>query len=127
MVYIFLNFTGLELEMRSKDQTKTLTIIVGAVSSVTFLTVGFLLGVLCVYLILRVRGRSSSTPSPSHRPRPPSIPLPNPPKSNVEVVTVRDRKLSTEVPQQVPADYEPVITSETTVTSPNATYEQLYY
>ena len=44
----------------------TATVIVGAVCSLVFLSVGVLLGVVSVYLILRVRGRLSGPPAATY-------------------------------------------------------------
>ena len=46
-------------------------VIIGVVCSLVFLIVGVLLGVVSVYLILRVRGRLSGPTSPSPPPLPP--------------------------------------------------------
>ena len=55
------------------DSSGPTTVIVSVVCSLLFLIVGVLLGVVSVYLILRVRGRLSGPTSPSPSPLPPPV------------------------------------------------------
>ena len=70
--HFLLYATGRESENESDFSGFTTVIVVGVVCSLTFLTIGVLLGAVGVYLTLRVRGRlfdSHTSPSPT----PPTI------------------------------------------------------
>ncbi|CAI8000451.1 hypothetical protein GBAR_LOCUS2940 [Geodia barretti] len=82
--------------------SNTTAIVIGAVCSATFLTIGVLVGVVGLYLIQRVRGRSSGPTSSS----PPPLP---PPVTYEEVGAAREVK-SSEYIQLTPNEaYGPVL------------------
>ena len=65
--------TGHESENESDVSGFTTVIVVGVACSLTFLTIGVLLGGVGVYLTLRVRGRLSATSHTSPSPTPSTI------------------------------------------------------
>ena len=87
--------------------------IVGVVCSLLFLIVGVLLGVVSVYLILRVRGRLSGPTSPS--------PLP-PPVTYEEVDVTRER--SHDIHLTSNESYVPIL-KDNIHTSHNTAYGQV--
>ena len=71
--HFLLYATGCESENESDFSGFTTVIVVGVVCSLTFLTIGVLLGAVGVYLTLRVRGRLSATSHTSPSPTPSTI------------------------------------------------------
>ena len=51
-----------------KENNWTIVAIVGGVCSIVFITVGVILGVMCLYIALRMRGRLSGPTPPSPPP-----------------------------------------------------------
>ena len=51
-----------------KENNWTIVAIVGGVCSIVFITMGFVLGVMCLYITLRMRGRLSGPTPPSPPP-----------------------------------------------------------
>ena len=98
------------------DISKTTAIVIGAVCSAAFLTIGVLLGVVGLYLIQRVRGRSSVPTYLS----PPSLPPNNPTRKYVQTVVMTERETPADVTQQTMDDYEPMRSSR----SPESTAQQ---
>ena len=71
IINFVLSFLGISTNGNSKDSGLTTTVIICVVCSLLFLIVGVVLGVMSVYLILRVRGKLYVD---SH----PTIPFPSP-------------------------------------------------
>ena len=75
IINFVLSFLGISTNGNSKDSGLTTTVIIGVVCSLLFLIVGVVLGVMSVYLILRVRGKLSVDSRPTF-PFPSPLPLP---------------------------------------------------
>ena len=102
---------------RVKEDSQTTTIVVGVVCSVIFLTIGVLLGVVGLYLILRVRGRLTGPSSPS----PPPLP---PPVTYEEVGVAREVKSSQDIQLTSNEAYGPTL-QDNIPTSHNTAYGQV--
>ena len=94
------------------------TIVVGVVCSVVFLAVGVLLGVVGLYLILRVRGRLSGPSSPSVPPLPPPV-------TYEEVGVAREVKSSHDIQLTFNEAYGPTL-PDNIPTSHNTAYGQVH-
>ena len=98
----FNQFCSLYLAAEPDVISNTTAIVIGAVCSATFLTIGVLVGVVGLYLIQRVRGRSSGPTSSS----PPPLP---PPVTYEEVGAAREVKSSEDIQLTPNEAYGPVL------------------
>ena len=75
IINFVLSLIGISTNSNSTDSGLTTTVIIGVVCSLLFLIVGVVLGVVSLYLIVRVRGKLSVDSRPTF-PFPSPLPLP---------------------------------------------------